>query len=177
MAERKNHEPLANLFRVRGQTTVEFAIAASGVLFPVIFAIIFTSQLLWVWHSVNDFTRQGANYASTHCWVSSGGNVTGFMQSNVPPLIGQEQFQTGPAVINVNYFSKDPDTGQLVPFQCDGDCSSDCIPDVVTVSITGYEYRTFVTSLGLPPVIMPDFRTSVPMESAGCDPEQETCLP
>jgi hypothetical protein len=47
----------------------------------------------------------------------------------------------------------------------------------VRVSVTGFEYRTFVTSLGLPPVPIPDFQTSLPIESAGCDPEQGTCLP
>ena len=31
--------------------------------------------------------------------------------------------------------------------------------------------------LGLPPVTLPNFRTSLPMESAGCDPEQGVCNP
>ena len=161
----------------RGQAALEFALIYAGVLLPLTFALIFTSQLLWVWHSVNDFTRQGAGYASTHCWESSAGNVLDFMHANVPPLIGQDQFRNGPAQINVSYFSRDPDTGQFGPFQCDGDCSLSCIPDTVTVSVTGYQYQTFVTSLGIPPVTIPDFRTSQPMESAGCDPEQLICIP
>ena len=41
-----------------------------GILRPLTFALIFTAQLLWIWHSVNDFTRQGAGYAATHCWES-----------------------------------------------------------------------------------------------------------
>src|SRR5437868_1506651 len=158
--------------RSAGQATIEFALALVGVLLPVIFSVIFTSQLLWVWHSVNEFTRQGASYASTHCWQSSAGNVRDFMRANVPPMINQDQFQNGPVQINITYFAKDPVSGQLTPFDCDGDCSTGCIPDTVTVSVTGYEYRTFVTTLGLPPVILPDFRTSLPIESAGCDPEQ-----
>lgn len=162
---------------LRGQATIEFVLAYVGVILPLTLALVFTSQLLWVWHSVNDFTRQGASYASTHCWQSAAGNVTNFMRSNVPPMINQDQFQNGPVQISVTYFAKDPDTGQLTPFQCDGDCTSGCIPDTVTVSVTGYEFRNFVTSLGLPPVVLPDFRTSLPMESAGCDPEQAQCLP
>ena len=160
-----------------GQASIELVLTYAGVLLPITLAIVFTSQLLWVSHSVNDFTRQGAAYAATHCWESAAGNVLEFMRSNVPPTVGRDQFQNGPVRISVTYFAKDPDSGQLVPFQCDGDCSSDCVPDTVTVSVTGFEYRTFITSLGLPPVTIPDFRTSLPMESAGCDPEQSICLP
>jgi hypothetical protein len=160
-----------------GQSTVEFALAWSAVLVPLIFALIFTAQTLWIWHSVNDFTRQGAGYASTHCWQSSAENVLDFMRSNIPPMVNQDQFRTGPAQINVTYYGKDPDSGQLTAFQCDGDCTIQCVPDTVTVSVTGYEYRTFLSNLGISPITIPDFRTSVPMESAGCDPEQGVCLP
>ena len=160
-----------------GQSTVEFVLAYASILLPITLAIIFTSQLLWIWHGVNEFTRAGASYASTHCWVNTSSNVTQFMHDNVPPIINRDQFQNGPAVINVTYFSKDPDSGQLTAFQCDTDCSTTCVPDTVTVSVTGYEYRTFVTALGLPPVPLPDFRTSLPIESAGCDPEQGVCQP
>ena len=30
--------------------------------------VIFVAEMLWVWHSVVDFTRDGARYAATHCW-------------------------------------------------------------------------------------------------------------
>ena len=160
-----------------GQTTFEFALAFAGVVLPATLAVVFTSQLLWVWHSVNDFTRQGASYATTHCWESAAGNVVDFMRSHIPPMVGQDQFLSGPVQINVTYYARDPDSGQLTPFTCDGDCSTTCIPDTVRVSVTGFEYRPFVVSLDLPPVPIPDFQTSLPMESAGCDPEQGTCLP
>src|SRR5258705_12536487 len=161
----------------KGQSTVEFAITYAGVIIPTTFALIFTSQLLWIWHSVADFTRQGAGYAVTHCWQGSGDNVAQFMRANVPPMIDRDQFQNGPAQISVTYFSKHPDTGQLIPFQCDGECSANCVPATVTVTVTGYEFRTFVTSFGFPPVVIPNFQMSLPMESAGCDPEQGTCVP
>jgi hypothetical protein len=156
---------------------LEFALACGGVLLPVTFAVIFTSQLLWIWHGVNDFTRLGANYASTHCWENSAGNVIDFMRANVPPIVNQDQFQSGPAQISVSYFALDPASGALTPFSCDSDCSTACVPDAVTVSVSGFEYRTFVTSLGLPPVPLPNLQASQPMEGAGCDPEQGVCLP
>lgn len=160
-----------------GQATLEFVIAFLGVVLPVIFAIIFTSELLWMWHSVNEFTRQGASYASTHCWTNSGSNVANFMRTNAPPVVGRDQLQNGPATIAVSYYAHDPDSGQLTAFECDTECSTSCIPDTVTVSVTGFEFRTFITSLGLPPVQIPDFRTSMAMEGAGCDPEQGVCVP
>jgi hypothetical protein len=156
---------------------MEFALAYAAVLIPLTFGLIYVSQLLWTWHSVNDFTRQGAGYASTHCWVNSGSNVVDFMTSHIPPMFNQDQFQNGPAEIHVDYFGKDPDSGALTPFSCDTDCSVSCVPDTVTVSVTGFEFRAFFTSLGLPPVQIPDFRASAPMESNGCDPEQGVCLP
>lgn len=149
----------------------------AGVLVPTTFGLIFVSQLLWVWHSVNDFTRQGAGYAATHCWQSSAGNVLSFMNSNLPAMPYQAQFINGPAQINVSYFAEDATTGILTPFACDGDCSTGCIPDIVTVSITGFQFGTFFTSLGLQPITLPNFQTTLPIESAGCDPETGVCLP
>jgi Flp pilus assembly pilin Flp len=160
-----------------GQTAVEYGILYAGVIVPLTFAIIFVAEMLWVWHSVVDFTRDGALYAATHCWSAGGQNVATYMRTHVPRMIDMDQFQQGPAEVVVQYFSRDPDTGSLVDFTCDGDCSVDCLPDAVTVSVQSYEFRRFVNFLGLPPVVIPDFRSSLPMESAGCDPEQGTCLP
>ena len=74
--------PELKRLRQRGQSSLEFVIAYAGVLIPLTFAIIFTAQILWIWHSVNDFTRRGADYAATHCWTSGGGNVVNFMRTN-----------------------------------------------------------------------------------------------
>jgi hypothetical protein len=152
---------------------MEFAIVFAGVLLPLTFGLIFTAQLLWIWHSVNDFTRQGAGYAATHCWESSAQNVISFMQANVPIMPNQTQFRSGPAQINVSYFAVDPTTGVLTPFACDGDCSTGCIPDTVTVSVTGFQYQPFWM---LPPISLPNFQATAAIESCGCDPEAGVCL-
>ena len=156
---------------------MEFALIYAGVLLPMTFAVVFVAEMLWVWHSVVDFTRDGARYAATHCWQPGGDNVVGYMRTHVPRMIDMDQFQSGEAGIEVDYFARDPDTGQLSDFNCEtGDCSADCVPDAVTVRISNYEFRRFVSFFRLPPVTIPDFRASLPIESAGCD-ETGTCLP
>lgn len=160
-----------------GQVTVEYAMLTAGVIVPVTFGIIYAAQLLWIWHSVADFTRESAHYASTHCWQADGSNVLNFMKANVPPMVDQDQFRNGPVEISVSYFSRDATTGALGPFSCDTECSAACIPDTVTIHVVNYQFRNFVSYLGLAPVEMPDFQASAPIASAGCDPDQGLCLP
>jgi hypothetical protein len=161
-----------------GQATLEFVLSYASILAPVTFAIIFTSQLLWVWHSAIEMTREGARYAATHCWQADGGNVTTYMQQHVPVNIDQDQFSgAGTASITVSYYSRDPVSGTLTDYACDGECSPACVPDAVKVTISGYEYRRFLSYLGLAPIAIPDFTTTLPIEGAGCDPEQGSCTP
>lgn len=163
-----------------GQATLEYALLYAGVILPLTFGTVYVAEMLWVWHSMVEFTRDGARYAATHCWQPDAGNVIAYMQAHVPPTIDQDEFRglgTGQAQIAVTYSATDPTTGALTDFTCDGECTVDCLPDVVSVSINGYQFRHFVDYLKLPPVTMPPFPATVPMESAGCDPEQGTCLP
>jgi hypothetical protein len=161
-----------------GQTMTEYSILYAGVIIPLTFGVIFLAEMLWVWHSVVDFTRDGARYASTHCYESSGQNVISYMQSTVPLMIDMDQFQQGLAQIVVQYYAEDPTSGELSAFACSGgDCSVDCLPDAVTVSVTNYQFTHYVNFVNLPPVVIPDFRTSLAMASNGCDPEQDVCFP
>jgi len=171
--------------RRSGQASLEYALLFVGIFLPFTFGIIYTAQLLWVWHSMVEFTRDGARYATTHCWQADGANVVAYMYANVPPNIEQAQFNQPNvnAAVTVNYYTTDPDSGALTDFSCDSDCSISCIPDVVSVSIQGYTYTKFFTFLKLPGVPMPSWNTSLPMESAGCDGASESaaasgsCLP
>ena len=79
----------------RGQATVEFALLYGTVMVPLLFGFIYLAQLLWVWHSIVEFTRDGARYAATHCWAADGQNVIQYMQTNVPANIDQAEFQLG----------------------------------------------------------------------------------
>jgi hypothetical protein len=166
--------------RCSGQAIGEFAVLYAGVVLPLTFMIVFVSEMLWVWHSVADFTRDGARYAATHCWMSDGSNVVGaggYMPTHVPLMIDMDQFQNGTAGIQVQYWQTDLTSGALTPFSCGaGDCSAACVPDAVSVSITNYQFTRFSGFFKLPPVTIPTFTTSVPMESAGCD-ESGNCLP
>jgi hypothetical protein len=154
-----------------GQALIEFALLYTGVVLPLIFMTIFVSEMLWIWHSMNGFTRDVARYAATHCWMADGSNVTAYVQASAPPMIDQNQFQTGQAGLTVTYFSVDPLTGTLAPYTgCQsGECSPACIPDAVSVSVTNYQFLRFASYFKLPPVTIPPFTTSIPMESAGCD--------
>ena len=149
MAERKQKQ--------RGAVTVEYALAYLAVILPLTFGVIYTAELLWIWHSTAEFTRAGARYAATHCWQSSGENVLNYMRTNAPLMVDRNQFTDGTAQLAITYYSRDAETGALTEFSCDGECSVACVPDTVTVAVRNYEFRYFQGYLGLPPVLIPNF--------------------
>jgi hypothetical protein len=161
--------------RRRGQATVEFALAYGAVMVPVLFGIVYVAQLLWVSHSITEFTRDGARYAATHCWEPDAENVVAYMQANVPPNIDQAEFKSGgSAQINVRYQQRDPDTGDLADFTCSLGCSTACVPDAVTVTVTNYQFQHYVTLLKS--VTLPPFPASQAVEGNGCD-QTGSCNP
>jgi hypothetical protein len=167
---------MTKMRRRSGQATFEFALLYTGVILPLTFMTYFTAEALWIWHSVSDLTRDGARYAATHCWMADGSNVVSWIQQHAPRMVAQNQFRTNTVGITVEYFSVDPATGAQTPFTCDGDCSAGCRPDTVSVSIANFRFTGLATLFRLAPIQMPDFKTTIPMESAGCD-ETGNCLP
>jgi hypothetical protein len=151
-----------------GQTFAEWGVLYITVIVPLTFGILFLAEMLWVWHSIVDFTRDGARYAATHCWQTNGSNVVTYMQTNVPLMIDMDQFQQGQALINVTYYAADPTSGELTQFACGGgDCTVDCLPDAVTVSISQYQFTRFQNFLGLPPVVIPYFSRRCRLRATG----------
>ena len=62
--------------RRSGQAAIEFAILYSAVILPLTFGIVYVGEMYWVWHSAAEFTREGARYATTHCWQADGETLT-----------------------------------------------------------------------------------------------------
>lgn len=162
--------------RRRGQATLEYVVLVGGLVIPFTFGLIAIAQLLWVYHTAVEFTRMGARYATTHCWQADASNVREYMRNNVPPVLDAGMLVNGPAELDITYLRRNAEGGPDDVFSCDGECSTACIPDKVNVRIRNYEFRRFVNYLGLPPIKMPEFGATMPMESAGCDPDG-TCVP
>jgi len=162
----------------RGQASVETVLALIFGIIPITFGLLAFSELAWTYHALATLTRQGARYAATHCWQDdSGSNVVTWMQANAPAFPDRPLLLSGGIQIQVTYWMHDPETHESVQFSCAGGCTPDCVPDSVTVSITGYEFNHFFPVLGLPPLQVPPFSTTVPIESAGGNPETDESSP
>src|SRR2546425_9118931 len=146
----------------RGQATVEMALALIAGIVPITLGMIAFTELVWTYHALATVTRQGASYAATHCWQDdSGSNVVAWMLENAPPFPDRPLMQSGVIQIEVRYWMHDTEAHQSVPFSCSGGCS-DCVPDSVTVSITGYQFNHFFSLLGLQQAVtVPPFATTV----------------
>ncbi len=156
----------------RGQATVETALVLIVGILPLTFGLIAFAEIVWTYHALATVTRQGARYASTHCWEdSSGSNVVSWMQANAPAFPDRSQLVSGSVQILVQYWTHDPALHQSVPFACSASCSAQCVPDSVTVSINGYQFNHFFTLLGLQPLQVPPFSTTIEIESAGVNPD------
>jgi len=164
--------------RQGGQAVSEFALLYAAAALPLTFMIIFVAEMLWIWHSVADFTRDGARYAATHCWQADGGaaNVVDYMESHVPPMIDMQQFQSGAAGLQVQYFVQNSD-GTLSLFDGSSCSTALCVPDSVSVSVTSYQFMRFSSFFKLPPVTIPPFTATAAMESAGYSDATGVCTP
>ena len=162
----------------RGQAAVETALALIAGIIPLTFGLIAFTEIAWTYHALATITRQGARYAATHCWQDDGGsNVVNWMQANAPAFPDRPLLTSGGIQIQVNYWMHDADAHQSVAFSCSGGCSPDCVPDSVTVSIIGYQFNHFFPLLGLQPLQVPPFSTTVEIESGGGNPETAVSSP
>lgn len=162
----------------RGQASVEMALTLVAGILPLTLGLIAFAEIAWTYHALATLTRQGARYAATHCWQDdAGSNVVTWVQANAPAFPDRAQLVSGGIQIQVNYWTHDPITNQSIPFSCGGGCSSQCVPDSVTVGIGGYQFNHFLTQLGLQPLQVPPFSTTVEVQSAGGDAETAISSP
>ena len=165
----------------RGQATVEMALALVFGILPLTLGLIAFVEAAWTYHGLAALTRLGANYAATHCFQdSSGQNVTSWLadpnNTLLPAFPDRRQLATGGILIDVHYWTHDPDQGSIeVP--CPPGCTAECVPDSVTVSVASgqpgaYQFNRLLGAMGLPLVQVPSFATTVPMES-GVDPDTQ----
>ena len=161
-----------------GQASVEMALVFGTVVVPSVFGLLMVAQAVWTWGSVVHLTRLGAKYAATHCWQdASGSNVVNYMQSNAPPMMDRQQLVTGAAQILVQYWTQDGANHQTVPFDCAESCTAACVPDAVTVTVSGYRMGGLPQVLRLGTLGMPDFSTTMQVESAGGNPDTGQPVP
>jgi hypothetical protein len=163
---------------LRGQASVEMVLVLIAGIIPLTLGMVAFAEISWTYHALVTLTRQGARYASTHCWQDdAGSNVVNWMQTNSPPFPDRPQLVTGGLPIQVSYWMQDTILNQSVPFSCAEGCSPQCVPDSVTVSISGYQFNHFLPLLGLAPLQFPPISATAEIQSAGGDPESGISFP
>lgn len=164
--------------RQSGQASVEMALVMGTLVVPAVFGLLLVGQAIWTWGSLVHLTRLGAKYAATHCWQdAAGSNVVNYMQVNSSFILDRQQITGGSAQILVQYWTNDATNHVTVPFECGESCSASCVPDAVTVTVSGYQFNSLVRVLGIGPVSMPAFSTTMQVESSGGNPDTGVGIP
>src|SRR5437867_11486532 len=113
--------------RSRGQATVEMALALIAGVVPLTLGLFAFTEVAWTYHALVTLTRQGAQYAATHCWHDeAGSNIQNWMQANAPPFPDRRQLTSGEIQIQVTYWMHDPVNHTSATFSCSGFCSAEC---------------------------------------------------
>ena len=137
----------------------------AGVVLPLTFMTIFVAEALWIWHSIVDFTRDGARYAVTHyCQAPDGSNVVATCRRT--PRRWSTRRSSRPAArptfrCNI-WMARASRSAPAI--------AANCVPDSVSVSVANYQFGRLAGYLKLPAIPIPPFTTNLPMESAGLDP-------
>jgi Flp pilus assembly protein TadG len=128
----------------RGVASVEFALIALFVLFPLLFGIIEMGRVLFYWNTATELTRIGARVAVV-CGFDASGIKTRIQA--VYPLVADEE-------IEVNY----------LPAGCD---PTNCLQVQVRIS-TSREVDGMTSFLPFS-IPLPEFETTLPRESMKSD--------
>lgn len=140
----------------RGSVLVEFALV-STVFITALFAVLEFGRMLWIHNALRDAARRGARYAITRkndaASMQAVRNVVIYGRPNPTP--GSAPLVSGLTAnrVNVEYSN----FGGVL------------LSSKATVSITGYQFR-FIVPIAGASINMPDYRSTLPGESAGFIP-------
>lgn len=145
-----------------GLTSVEFAMVGT-VLLLVIFAVIETGRLMWVWETLTEATRRGARVAVV-CPVGHDAiaNMTVF---NDPDTGGESAILNGLTSGNVVVEYLDGGSAVLATPANDDFCEI----EYVRVRIVGFTHQVLIPFVSST-LDAPEFETTLPAESLGLVP-------
>lgn len=147
--------------RQQGLTIVEFVFAGSVVL-VLLFACLEFSRLMYVWNALGEATRRAARVAAV-CPPNHPSVLAAALLSD-PGGPTDSRFIAGLSTANVS-----------VEYLDEGGAATASIPEMayVRVSITGFTHTLMIPFLNRT-LVVPPFRTTVPVESLGYVPETDT---
>lgn len=137
--------------RERGASTVEFAIVG-GFALMLLIGCLEIGRLLFVWNTLDEATRRGARVAAVTPFGAPAATDAVLVYS--PFIQGLEA-----ADVTVRYL----DAGYVVTADAD-------LVQYVEVAITDYTHTLFIPLLSRT-LTAPTFRTTLPVESLGLDPD------
>lgn len=141
----------------RGATLIEFAIAAT-VFLTILFSVIEFSRLYWIHNALRDAARRGTRYATIRkndaAGIAAVKNMVVYGDPNANPATATP-VAPGLTINNVN-----------VQYQ---NYNGILLSSRATVTITNYQFQFYIPWLSSA-ITMPNYRTSLPGESAGFIP-------
>ena len=155
--------------RVRGVTTVEFAIVGT-IFFMALFGVIEFGRALYTLNTLSEVARRGARVAAV-CPVNHGA-IARVALFNAPGETGPSRFVYGleEENIEIRYLS---DRGEVI---ADPTANYSDIR-FVRVAITGYQFTSLIPFIGLGNVFQtPGFAATLPRESLGVPREGENAV-
>ena len=151
--------------RQSGTTTVEFAIVGA-LFFVLLFGVIEFGRLLYVWNALDATTRRAARLAAV-CPIDNAG-IARVAIFNAPTDDGPSDVIGGLSPANVQLEYLDANGAPLA----DPTASYTSIR-YVEASVTGYRIHLYIPFFS-PTFTAPAFRTVLPRESLGVNPDDAT---
>jgi Flp pilus assembly protein TadG len=150
--------------RERGAALVEFALVAT-TLFTVLFGVIEFGRLLWTHNALKDAARRGTRYAvvrrNDSTSIQAVKNMVVYGDPNANPVTAKPVV---PGLATSNVSVEHQNFGGVL------------LSSRATVSINNYKFKFLVPIIGTT-INLPNYRTSLPGESAGYVPCDTSSAP